>query len=69
MDRIIKMIRDMPVSIERKSTTDIEVTINGRPVLIQTHRIGTLFDLIERCYIEYDHKNNAFNFLDPDKGG
>lgn len=52
MKKHLKIVQDIPVSIERQSTTDILVYINGYPIVIQTHKLDTLFTLIERCLLE-----------------
>ncbi len=61
----IKNICGVTVNIQRLSTTDISITLNGNPVIIQTHRLETFFTLIERCMIEERHKQGSL-FSDKD---
>jgi hypothetical protein len=59
MKKQTKIILDFPCSVERLSTTDIQIIVNGKPTIVQTHRLATFFDLIERCMIEERHKQGA----------
>jgi hypothetical protein len=59
MKKHTKMIRGFQVTVERLSTTDLQITVNGNPVLIQTHNFETFFILIEQCMIEERHKQGT----------
>lgn len=56
---VYKEIRGFACHVNRLSTTDIEIIINGNPIIIQTDRLQTFFDLIERCMIEEQHRQGS----------